>query len=106
MRPASPPVTTCARASARCCWPTPSRAPTPAGRARVEALLGRPDLDAAQVDELRDVIEGSGAVARLEVEIDRLAGTARAALDGASTVDPEARAALLDLVGIATARSS
>jgi len=75
------------------------------GRARVEALLGRPDLDAAQVDELRDVIEGSGAVARLEVEIDRLAGTARAALDGASTVDPGAREALLDLVGIATARS-
>ena len=76
------------------------------GRARVEALLGRPDLDTAQVDELRDVIEGSGAVARLEVEIDRLASTAGAALDGASTVDPGAREALLDLVGIATARSS
>ncbi len=76
------------------------------GRARVEALLGRPDLDAAQVDELRDVIEGSGAVARLEVEISRLAGTARAALDGASSVDPAAREALLDLVGITTARSS
>ena len=28
------------------------------GRARVEALLGRPDLDAAQVDELRAVIDG------------------------------------------------
>jgi len=47
------------------------------GRARVEALLGRPDLDAGQVDELRDVIQGSGAVARLEDEIGRLAGSAR-----------------------------
>jgi geranylgeranyl diphosphate synthase type I len=76
------------------------------GRARVEALLGRPDLDAGQVDELRDVIEGSGAVARLEAEIDRLAGSARAALDGASSVDEGAREALLDLVAIATARTS
>ena len=76
------------------------------GRARVEALLGRPDLDAGQVDELRAVIGGSGAVERLEGEIDTLAGSARAALDGAASVDEEARAALLDLVGIATARSS
>ncbi len=76
------------------------------GRARVEALLGRPDLDAAQVDELRDVIEGSGAVARLEDEIDRLAGSARAALADAPSVDDGAREALLDLVGITTARSS
>ena len=76
------------------------------GRARVEALLGRPDLDAAQVDELREVIAGSGAVARLEDEIDRLAGSARAALADAPSVDGDAREALLDLVGIATARSS
>jgi len=77
-----------------------------AGRARVEDLLGRPDLDAAQVDELRAVIRGSGAVERLEGEIDALAASARAALDGAASLDDEARAALLDLVGIATARSS
>ena len=61
-RRASPPATTCARASAPCCSPTPSPGTDAAGRGRVEALLGRPDLDAAQVDELRDVIEGSGAV--------------------------------------------
>ena len=76
------------------------------GRSRVDALLGRPDLDAAQVDELRAIIDGSGAVARLEDEIDRLAGSARAALDAAPSVDEQARGALLDLVGIATARSS
>ena len=77
-----------------------------AGRSRVEALLGRPDLDAAQVDELRSVIEGSGAVRRLEAEIDALASSAAAALEGTASVDGEARTALLDLVGIATSRSS
>ncbi|MFL6154220.1 MAG: polyprenyl synthetase family protein [Ornithinibacter sp.] len=76
------------------------------GRARVEALLGRPDLDARQVEELRAVIAGSGAVTRLEDEIEGLATSARAALSGATSVDDVARSALLDLVGIATARSS
>ena len=41
-RPASPPATTCARASAPCWSPTPSRAPTTRGRELVEARLGRP----------------------------------------------------------------
>ncbi|MFL6169206.1 MAG: polyprenyl synthetase family protein [Ornithinibacter sp.] len=76
------------------------------GRARLEALLGRPDLDARQVEELRAVIAGSGAVTRLEGEIEGLATSARAALSGATSVDDVARSALLDLVGIATARSS
>jgi len=76
------------------------------GRARVEALLGRPDLDAGQVEELRGVIAGSGAVTRLEDEIEGLATSARAALDGVTSADPTARSALLDLVGVATARSS
>jgi geranylgeranyl diphosphate synthase type I len=77
-----------------------------AGRTRLEALVGRPDLDGAQVDELRGVIGASGAVERLEHEIARLAGSAREALQGASAVDDTAREALLELVGIATARSS
>ena len=77
-----------------------------AGRARVESLVGRPDLDGAQVDELRGLIGASGAVERLEHEIDRLAGSARAALLAAPSVDGRARDALLELVGIATARSS
>jgi geranylgeranyl diphosphate synthase, type I len=76
------------------------------GRARVEALLGRPDLDAGQVEELRGVIAGSGAVTRLEDEIEGLATSARAALDGVTSAEPTARSALLDLVGVATARSS
>jgi geranylgeranyl diphosphate synthase type I len=76
------------------------------GQVRVESLLGRPDLDATQVAELRDMIEGSGAVARLEEEITRLADAATSALDSAPTLAPEARAALLDLVGITTARTA
>ncbi len=76
------------------------------GLARVEALLGRPDLDPAQVEELRAVIRGSGAVHRLEDEIERLAGSAHTALDAATTLEDTARSALLELVGIATARSS
>jgi geranylgeranyl diphosphate synthase, type I len=77
-----------------------------AARARVESLLGRPDLDADQVHELRTTIEGSGAVVRLEEEIARLAASAEAALAGASSVDPQARESLHELVGITTARSS
>ena len=76
------------------------------GRDRIEALLGRPDLDAGQVEELRDVIEKSGAVHRLEDEIEQLAGSARTALGSATTLDDTARGALLELVGISTARSS
>ena len=75
-------------------------------RGRVESLLGRSDLDGDQVDELRSLISGSGAVARLEAEITALAESARAALGGAPSLEPVAREALLELVGIATARSS
>ena len=77
------------------------------GRARVEALLGRPDLDAGQVDELRDVIAGSGAVdpARGRDRPARGLGP-RGARRRRRRSTPAARAALLDLVGIATARSS
>ena len=102
-RPGSRPATTCARASAPCCSPTPWPAWT-AGSGRVESLLGRP-TSTPRRRRLRDTIEGSGAVARLEEEIadsrcrDEL-------LDGATSLDPEARAALLDLVGITTARTA
>ncbi|GAA4405924.1 polyprenyl synthetase family protein [Fodinibacter luteus] len=75
-------------------------------RDRVEALLGRPDLDTAQVDELRTIIEASGAVTRLEDEISRLAASARAAVEGAPSLEPQARAALLELVEVATSRTS
>lgn len=76
------------------------------GQARVESLVGRADLDASQVEELRATIVGSGAVARLEDEITRLADAATSALGDATSIGDEARAALLDLVGITTARTA
>jgi geranylgeranyl diphosphate synthase type I len=76
------------------------------GRARIEALVGRADLDAGQVAELRRLISGSGAVAVLEDEIAALADSAREALATASGVDAEAGRALRELVGVATARSA
>ncbi|HET6967737.1 MAG TPA: polyprenyl synthetase family protein, partial [Ornithinibacter sp.] len=75
-------------------------------RGRVESLVGRPDLDGTEVDELRGIIEGSGAVAVLEDEITRLATSARAALADAPVLDPTAREALLELVEVATARTA
>ena len=77
-----------------------------ADRGRVETLVGRPDLDGPQVDELRGIIEGSGAVGVLEDEIGRLAAAARTALDDAPSLDAPAREALLELVDVATARTA
>ena len=77
-----------------------------ADRGRVETLVGRPDLDGPQVDELRGIIEGSGAVGVLEDEIGRLAAAARTALDDAPSLDAQAREALLELVDVATARTA
>jgi len=75
-------------------------------RGRVESLLGRPDLDGPQVDELRGIIEGSGAVSVLEDEIGRLGDSAGAALRDAPRLDATAHRALLDLVDVATARTA
>ncbi|MBD3782933.1 MAG: polyprenyl synthetase family protein [Micrococcales bacterium] len=75
-------------------------------RERVEHLVGRPDLGHADVDELRGIITGSGAVGLLEDEIARLADSARAALAAAPDLEPEARRVLLELVATATARTA
>ncbi|MBM6402465.1 polyprenyl synthetase family protein [Phycicoccus sp. MQZ13P-5] len=74
------------------------------GRARVEHLVGRADLDTGAVDELRTLITGSGAVGVVEDEIGRLAASARAAVDEAPQLTAEAREVLHALVGTATAR--
>ncbi|HET7761853.1 MAG TPA: polyprenyl synthetase family protein [Phycicoccus sp.] len=76
-----------------------------AGRERLESLVGRADLTGGDVEELRGVITGSGAVDVLEAEIARLADTAREALAGAE-IDPGARQVLEALVTTATARSA
>jgi geranylgeranyl diphosphate synthase type I len=75
-------------------------------RRRVEQLLGRPDLDAAEVDELRRVISESGAVDVLEDEIVRLADSARRSLAAAPGIASDAREVLDALVTTATSRSA
>ncbi|MFQ6170583.1 polyprenyl synthetase family protein [Oryzobacter sp. R7] len=77
-----------------------------AGRARLDGLVGRPDLGDGEVEDLREVITGSGAVAVIEDEIARLADSAREALRSAPAVDEEARDVLLGLVETSTARNA
>jgi geranylgeranyl diphosphate synthase type I len=75
-----------------------------AGRALVERRLGDPRLDADGVEELRDVIVASGALARTETRIDELTRTAIAALADVD-LDPEAAGVLTGLAAVATRRS-
>ncbi len=69
-----------------------------------DELLGNPDLDAGGVARLRDVIEGSGALARTEQRIASLTTEALTALEGAQ-VTAEAREVLAGLAQAATQRT-
>jgi geranylgeranyl diphosphate synthase type I len=75
------------------------------GRHVVEAGLGRPDLDAEGVEEIRAVIVASGAVDAVEAEIARLADTARLALKSTSGLADEPLDVLDPLIDFSTARS-
>ena len=77
-----------------------------AGRELLRVSLGNPDLDAATVDDLRAVITASGAVDAVEDEILTLAAHARASLDAATGIAPDARPVLDALVEISTARTA
>jgi geranylgeranyl diphosphate synthase type I len=72
--------------------------------ARLEAGLGDQGLDAAGVDELRDLIVSSGALARTEERIDALTAQALAAL-AAAPVETEAAGMLTELARAAANRS-
>jgi geranylgeranyl diphosphate synthase type I len=74
-----------------------------ADAARLDASLGR-SLDDAQVAELRDVIDSSGAHAQVEAVIGELAGLALAALDRAH-IDDRARRVLRELASAVTDRA-
>ncbi|QBX54052.1 polyprenyl synthetase family protein [Nocardioides seonyuensis] len=76
---------------------------SPAEAERLDAALGT-DLSRADVDELRTVIDGSGARQRVESMITDLAEQAVTAL-GAADVDPQARGALTELAAAATQRT-
>jgi geranylgeranyl diphosphate synthase type I len=82
------------------------RGTSAAGRERIGALLGRPDLTADQVEQLRAVITESGGVAAVEAEIERLTAAARTALAGAADLEESAARVLDELVDTSTARSS
>jgi geranylgeranyl diphosphate synthase type I len=74
-------------------------------RALVQRLLGRPDLDAAGVDELREVIRATGALTAVERLIAQLVQRARAAL-AAGEVEEPARTVLDALIDAATDRTA
>ncbi|MFF5257444.1 polyprenyl synthetase family protein [Actinomadura viridis] len=71
----------------------------------LERLLGDPGLDRAGVDELREIIEGTGGLAACEAMIDRYAEKAAKALGNAS-ISGESRIALEELAVAATTRQA
>ncbi|MEH0971358.1 polyprenyl synthetase family protein [Micromonospora sp. CPCC 205546] len=75
-----------------------------AGRELLLGGLGDPGLDETGVARLRELIDGSGALARTEQRIGMLTDTALAAL-AAVDLDTEARQALVDLAIAATRRA-
>lgn len=75
----------------------------PAEAKELDAALGTP-LTAAQVEQLRRIIDDSGAHAQVEAVIEQLAGHALSALDRAD-VDPGAREVLRGLAHAVTQRA-
>lgn len=77
-------------------------AAAPADAARLDAALGTA-LSPSQVEEMRAIIDGSGAHAQVEAVIEELATHAVAALDAAE-IDERARGVLRSLASAATQR--
>ena len=75
------------------------------GRARLEAGLGRSDLDDATTEDLRALLADCGARAATEQEIDRSTSAAGAALEGL-TLPPQARDGLRAVADYLGRRSS
>ncbi len=81
------------------------RSSSPADAATLTDGLGRADLDADAVDELRDVVRRSGAVEEIESLIAELSAPALDELEGSGLAEP-GRAMLLRLAGAAIHRSA
>lgn len=77
----------------------------PADREDLQALLGRSDLDAAGLDRVREIMERSGARARVEEMITERTAAAHRAI-GRAPLPPRAADALTGLIASATARTS
>ena len=75
---------------------------SPEVRRTLSERLGRPDLSADEVDEVREALRTSGALAETIALIDSLAGSAKAALSGAAFEGEVVRAleALADVVAV------
>ncbi|MGP3948795.1 polyprenyl synthetase family protein [Streptomyces sp. 7N604] len=76
-----------------------------ADRRRLVRFLGDPGLDAAQADEVRDILTGTGAVRALEAMITERRRLALAVLDGAP-LSPAAAGRLRRIADAATSRTS
>ena len=76
----------------------------PAGRRVLETIPGNPAAAGQDIADVRTVLAGCGAVDAVERRIAGLAGQAEAALGAEPGVPDDARAALLQLAGLATRR--
>jgi geranylgeranyl diphosphate synthase type I len=87
--------------------PTPllARAMAAADETQLAVLegVGRPDLDAADIERIQGVIVATGALADLESTIDRLTSEAVAAIERAPIRD-DARRELIDVAGFVAGR--
>ena len=72
-------------------------------RELIKASLGKPDLNAADVDCIREIIVTSGALTQLEEIIDSLTSSAHSALEHGE-IDPLAKSAMTQLATIVTKR--
>jgi geranylgeranyl diphosphate synthase type I len=77
---------------------------TPSQAAVFRRFLGDPRLTASGLAALREVVVSTGALDRVERRIEDLTDQSLCALDAADLVDPEARAALRELVDATTRR--
>jgi geranylgeranyl diphosphate synthase type I len=64
------------------------KAASPEERQVLSAALGRPDLPLAEVERVRSILKGTGALARVEAMVDERLQVARAALAGLDLREP------------------
>ena len=74
----------------------------PAERQVIETVPGHPAATEADITDVRKALAGCGALDAVERRIASLTGQARAALEATADVPDDARAALLQMTGLAT----
>lgn len=74
----------------------------PAERQVIETVPGQPAATEADITDVRKALAGCGALDAVERRIASLTGQARAALEATADVPDDARAALLQMTGLAT----